>query len=40
MRGFLDMLERAVTELKPPAGLDKELRTNLEALAAELGPRA
>lgn len=34
------MLERAVSELKPPVGLEKELRGNLEALAAELGPRA
>ncbi|PWN29808.1 hypothetical protein BDZ90DRAFT_269723 [Jaminaea rosea] len=40
VRGFLDMLERAVSELKPPVGLEKELRGNLEALAAELGPRA
>ncbi|CAO1618201.1 unnamed protein product [Jaminaea pallidilutea] len=40
VRGLLDALEQAVKDLQPSSTTERQLRTTLESLAAELGPRA
>lgn len=40
VRGLLDALEQAVKDLQPSTATETQLRTTLESLAAELGPRA